>query len=103
MSLHFLCHSGFFTISGNPRNFDYAERRLRETANGTFLSFFLGSIKNLLPSITQLSYISDCNWTRPHNHLIRKRTLNHLAKLTVVIKGSSAAVSLCGNIFLFHF
>ena len=25
--------------------------------------------------------ISDCNGTRTHNHLIRKRTLNHLAKL----------------------
>ena len=24
----------------------------------------------------------DCNGTRTHNHLIRKRTLNHLAKLT---------------------
>ena len=26
---------------------------------------------------------SDCNWTRTHNHLIRKRTLNHLAKLAL--------------------
>ena len=25
--------------------------------------------------------LSDCNGTRTHNHLIRKRTLNHLAKL----------------------
>ena len=24
---------------------------------------------------------SDCNWTRTQNHLIHKRTLNHLAKL----------------------
>ena len=24
---------------------------------------------------------SDCNWTRTHNHLVHKRTLNHLAKL----------------------
>ena len=24
---------------------------------------------------------SDCNWTRTHNHLIRKQTLNYLAKL----------------------
>ena len=23
----------------------------------------------------------DCNWTRTHNHLVHKRTLNHLAKL----------------------
>ena len=26
--------------------------------------------------------LSDCNWTRTHNHLVHKRTLNHLAKLT---------------------
>ena len=25
--------------------------------------------------------LSDCNWTRTHNHLVHKRTLNHLAKL----------------------
>ena len=25
--------------------------------------------------------LSDCNWTRTQNHLVRKRTLNHLAKL----------------------
>ena len=27
-------------------------------------------------------YCSDCNWTRTQNHLVLKRTLNHLAKLT---------------------
>ena len=26
-------------------------------------------------------FLSDCNWTRAHNHLVHKRTLNHLAKL----------------------
>ena len=26
--------------------------------------------------------LSDCNWARTYNHLFRKRTLNHLAKLT---------------------
>ena len=25
--------------------------------------------------------VCDCNWTRTHNHLVHKRTLNHLAKL----------------------
>ena len=25
--------------------------------------------------------LSDCNWTRTHNHLVHKQTLNHLAKL----------------------
>ena len=26
---------------------------------------------------------SDCNWTRTQNHLVLKRTLNHLAKLDI--------------------
>ena len=26
-------------------------------------------------------HLSACNWTRNHNHLVHKRTLNHLAKL----------------------
>ena len=25
--------------------------------------------------------LSDCNWTRTQNHLVHKRTLDHLAKL----------------------
>ena len=28
----------------------------------------------------KLHKTSDCNWTRTHNHLVHKRTLNHLAK-----------------------
>ena len=27
---------------------------------------------------------SDCNWTRTQNHLVLKRTLNHLAKLATI-------------------
>ena len=26
--------------------------------------------------------LSDCNWTRTENNLVRKRTLSHLANLT---------------------
>ena len=26
-------------------------------------------------------FLSDCNWTRSHNHLVHKQTLNHLAKM----------------------
>ena len=29
--------------------------------------------------------LSDCNETRTHNHLVRKRTLKHLAKLTKLL------------------
>ena len=27
--------------------------------------------------------LSDCNWTRTHNHLVHNRTLNHLAKVVI--------------------
>ena len=30
--------------------------------------------------------LSDCNWTRTHNHLAPKQTQNHLAKLTSLAK-----------------
>ena len=35
------------------------------------------------PSTKQAQYlkISDCNGNRPHNYLVRKQTLNHLANL----------------------
>ena len=28
--------------------------------------------------------LTDFNWTRTHNHLVRKRTLNHLTKLAIL-------------------
>ena len=37
-------------------------------------------------------HMNDCNWTRTLNHLVCKRTLNHLAKLT---KWLSWVVSTC--------
>ena len=30
----------------------------------------------------EIRSLSDCHWTRTQNHLVRKQTLNHLAKLT---------------------
>ena len=35
--------------------------------------------------------LSDCNWTRTHNYLVRKRKLNHLAKQFIY--------ELCGCVF----
>ena len=41
------------------------------------------NVKELLAqSRRQIWSLSDCNWTRTHNHLVHKQTLNHLAKLT---------------------
>ena len=31
-------------------------------------------------SMREIWSLSDCNWTRTHNHLVHKRKLNHLAK-----------------------
>ena len=40
------------------------------------------SVKEFLPrSRLEIWSLSDCNWTRTHNHLVHKGTLNHLAKL----------------------
>ena len=37
------------------------------------------------PFISILHNRRDCNWTRTQNHLVLKRTLNHLAKLVFYI------------------
>ena len=39
-------------------------------------------MKNAIGAVLLLVKLNkrDCNWTRTHNHLVRKRTLNHLAK-----------------------
>ena len=37
--------------------------------------------KNFRTEIYRNIQIFDCNWIRTQNHLVRKRTLNHLAKL----------------------
>ena len=52
--------------------------------NGYKVKLQTPEIMNLLSSTNRLidKINHDCNWTRTHNHLVRKRTLNHLAKLT---------------------
>ena len=39
--------------------------------------------KNIKTIFTLDPNLNDCNWTRTQNHLVRKRILNHLAKLTI--------------------
>ena len=34
----------------------------------------------------EIRSLSDCNGTRTHNHLVHKRTLNHLVKLASLAK-----------------
>ena len=56
------------------------------------------NVKELLAqSRREIWSLNDCNRTRTQNHLVRKRTLNHLAKLT---KLSLSKLSLLNLIFL---
>ena len=44
--------------------------------------FKLYSFKEILvQSRREMRSLSDCDWTRTHNDLVRKQTLNHLAKV----------------------
>ena len=46
--------------------------------------------------------LSDCNWTRTHNHLVRKRTLNHLAKLVIFLNDWAVLwVLICISIWVY--
>ena len=50
-------------------------------SESTLYSFL--NVKELLArSRREIWRLSDCNWTRTQNHLVRKQTFNHLAKLT---------------------
>ena len=47
-----------------------------------FTHYSWRNVKELLDrSRRKMWSLSDCNWTRTQNYLVRKRTLNHLAKL----------------------
>ena len=51
------------------------------------------NVKDLLPrNRRKIWSLSNCNWTRTQNHLVRKGTLNHLAKLTKLL---SCVLSTC--------
>ena len=52
--------------------------------NGRSISQNVASL-NLIVQLLLKKYeiVVDCNWTRTHNHLVHKRTLNHLAKLAM--------------------
>ena len=61
------------------------------TFQSEFPLYICLNVKELLArNRSDIWSLSDCNGTRIHNHLVLKRTLNHLAKLT---KWLSCAVS----------
>ena len=69
------------------------------------------NVKELLVrSRREISSVSDCNWTRSHNHLVNKKTLNHLAKLASLAKWLSVSElsgcgfeSSCSHLIMFKF
>ena len=50
-------------------------------SNKTCLLYIVSSLEGTSYEKAQDTALCDCNGTRTHNHLICKRTLNHLAKL----------------------
>ena len=65
------------------------------------------NVKELLAqSRHEIWSLSDCNWTRIQNHLVRKETLNHLASwpdgwVFVYKLSGSGFESSCSNHFMF--
>ena len=62
----------------------------KHSANKYYIAYFSGGFKPLHIIIKDIKLytnrMNDCNWTRTHNHLVHKRTLNHLAKLASLAK-----------------
>ena len=59
-------------------------RRLETKTTKSIYIMFSDTSENTTNKHFEISCISsDCNWTRTQNHLVVKRTLNHLAKLAV--------------------
>ena len=57
------------------------------------------NIKELLArSRREIWSLSDCNWTLTQNHLVSKRTLNHLAKLFVYELSGLGFESSCSHL-----
>ena len=61
---------------------------LKIAVHKTYHHLYMSLISQYLLSINQ----NDCNWTRTHNHLARKPTLNHLAKLASSAKWLSVCL-----------
>ena len=69
-------------------------KRNVRTKLGSLLKFRVRQFSLLITKVSIRKYnsynwISDCNATRTHNHLICKWTLNHLTKLASFAKGLS--------------
>ena len=74
-------------ITPKPNQKDVMDQRNQLCVSKSVLADLPKSIqhiksnKQIFKKKKTLFLLSDCNGTQPHNHLVRKRTLNHLAKL----------------------
>ena len=71
-------------VAGNGRIMDVDERKdstcvCDEKGDKDEDGYDTGWSEDMINGTSRL--LSNCNWTRTHNHLVHKRTLNHLAKL----------------------
>ena len=68
--------SGIKDHESMSRNEALSALKASENKNNTRIEKIREEIKKLWHKFS-----NDCNWIRTHNHLVHKRTLNHLAKL----------------------
>ena len=73
-----------WAVTGNVRIMDVDERKdgtcvCDENGDKDEDGYDAGWSEDMINGTGRL--LSDCNWTRTHNHLVHKQTLNHLAKL----------------------
>ena len=71
----------FIRINSDEKNFNFfkAINEIHRKISRSSKRFFIDQISKRL---LKLEFKSDGNENRTHNHLVRKRTLNHLAKLS---------------------
>ena len=92
----------FSFASKTLHSFSSARKILRETRN-SFKKWPLNSWRISSETIVEVKnvtkdcYFCDCNWTRTQNHLVLKRTLNHLAKLVFLLSYKNTQ-----SLFLWH-
>ena len=77
---HFLKKS--YSLENLPINLTVCSYHVTYMFQSEFTLYSCLNVKELLAqSRRKIWRLSDCNWTRNQNHLVHKRTINHLAKL----------------------
>ena len=68
-----------------------------------FIGVFLILSETATTKRSQRDYWTDCNWTRTHNHLFHKQTINHLAKLAIRLSCvvSTVHLTVCIRLYVF--